>query len=122
MAGLIGGGIVTGVGATTGVLFTVLANNRASEAESLKSSLIAGGHNRCTYTPQPPECMRQGKALDEGALYSNVAFWSFVSAGAVGIGTLLYGIVSRPPRLEARVRVMPMVGANDVGLSVGGTF
>ena len=57
--------------------------------------------------------------LDESALYSNVAFWSFAGAGTVGLGTLLYALVSGP---EASVQVTPRVGINDVGLSVGGVF
>ncbi|WP_437757933.1 PEGA domain-containing protein [Sorangium sp. So ce1389] len=116
---LVGGGIATGVGAAAGVLFTVLANNRASEAETLKKPLIAAGPNPCALTIHRQNCVRQSKALDESALYSNVAFWSFVGAGTVGLGTLLYAIVSSP---EDRVQVTPMVGINDVGLSVGGAF
>ncbi|WP_438027953.1 PEGA domain-containing protein [Sorangium sp. So ce233] len=119
---LVGGGIATGVGAAAGVLFTVLANNRAGEAERLKNELTTGGRNGCTDTPRPAACMQQSEALDESALYSNVAFWSFVGAGTVGLGTLLYGVVSGPSEPEARVRVTPTVGIHDVGLSVGGAF
>ncbi|XYI00433.1 PEGA domain-containing protein [Sorangium sp. So ce1128] len=122
MAVLVGGGIATGVGAAVGVLFTVLANNRAGEAETLKGTLLGGGQNSCLNTPRPPECMRQSQALDESAHYSNVAFWSFVGAGTVGLGTLLYGVVSSPSEPEARVQVTPMVGTNHVGISAGGAF
>ncbi|WP_437534178.1 PEGA domain-containing protein [Sorangium sp. So ce726] len=116
---LVGGGIATGVGAAAGVLFTVLANNSAGEAETQKTTLLASGRNPCTTPSAPAACAQQGKALDESTLYSNVAFWSFAGAGTVGLGTLLYAIVSGP---EARVQVTPTVGINDVGLSVGGAF
>ncbi|WP_437679316.1 PEGA domain-containing protein [Sorangium sp. So ce131] len=119
---LVGGGVATGVGAAAGVLFTVLANSRAGEAEDLKSKLTAEGQNRCLSKPGPDDCSKQSSTLDESTRYSNVAFWSFVGAGAVGLGTLLYGVVSSSSGPEARVQVMPLVGANDMGLSVGGTF
>ncbi|WP_437877607.1 PEGA domain-containing protein [Sorangium sp. So ce513] len=119
---LVGGGIAAGLGVGAGVLFTVLANNKAGEADRLKSSLTAGGQNRCSIRPLPADCTRQSEALDQSARYSNVAFWSFVGAGTVGLGTLIYGFVSGPSEPEARVRVTPMVGANDMGLSVGGAF
>ncbi|XXY46930.1 PEGA domain-containing protein [Sorangium sp. So ce269] len=119
---LVGGGIATGVGVAAGVLFTVLANNKAGEAETLKTELNTRGRNGCSTTFRPPECIRQGEILDESARYSNVAFWSFVGAGTVGLGTLIYGIVSGPSEPEARVRVTPTVGINNAGLSVGGAF
>ncbi|WP_437929607.1 PEGA domain-containing protein [Sorangium sp. So ce291] len=119
---LVGGGIATGVGAAAGVVFTVLANNRAGEAETLKGTLFDGVQNKCLNTSPPAECMRQSRALDESARYSNVAFWSFVGAGTVGLGTLLYAVVSSPSEPEARVQVTPMVGTNHVGFSAGGAF
>ncbi|WP_437898758.1 PEGA domain-containing protein [Sorangium sp. So ce124] len=116
---LVGGGIATGVGAAAGVLFTVLANNRAGDAETQKIALLAGGRNPCTARPAPAACTQQGQAVDEKRLYSNVAFWSFAGAGTVGLGTLLYAFVSTP---KAPVQVTPTVGINDVGLAVGGVF
>ncbi|WP_437716531.1 tetratricopeptide repeat protein [Sorangium sp. So ce448] len=118
MAVLVGGGVATGVGAATGVLFTVLANNRAGDAETQKTTLLAGGRNPCTTRPAPAACTAQSQAVNESQLYSNLAFWSFAGAG-VGLGTLLYALVHRP---EAPVQVTPAVGMNDVGLSVGGAF
>ncbi|WP_438042507.1 PEGA domain-containing protein [Sorangium sp. So ce128] len=116
---LVTGGVATGVGAAAGVLFTVLANKRAGDAETQKTALLAGNRNPCTARPAPAACTKQSQAVDEKLLYSNVAFWSFAGAGTVGLGTLLYALVSGP---EARVQVTPRVGLNDVGLSVGGAF
>ncbi|WP_441288189.1 tetratricopeptide repeat protein [Sorangium sp. KYC3313] len=116
---LVGGAVATGVGAVTGVLFTVLANDRAGDAEALKTTLLAGGRNPCTTRPAPAACTAQSQSVNESRLYSNVAFWSFAGAGAVGLGTLLYALVHRP---EAPVQITPAVGINDVGLSVGGAF
>ncbi|WP_437328391.1 PEGA domain-containing protein [Sorangium sp. So ce381] len=117
---LVTGGVATGVGAAAGVLFTVLANNRAGEAESLKTKL-SQRPSECSLTSpsRSQDCVRQGEVFDEKVLYSNVAFWSFAGAGTVGLGTLLYALVSGP---EARVQVTARVGINDVGLSVGGVF
>ncbi|WP_437591786.1 PEGA domain-containing protein [Sorangium sp. So ce1000] len=117
---LVGGGVATGLGAAAGVLFTVLANKRAGEAETLAKTLRPSeDRNQCTTRSAPPECTEQSKTFDESRVYSNVAFWSFAGAGAVGLGTLIYAIVSGP---EARVQVTPTVGINDLGLSVGGVF
>ncbi|WP_437579111.1 PEGA domain-containing protein [Sorangium sp. So ce887] len=116
---LVGGGVATGVGAAAGVLFTVLASNRAGDAEALRTTLLAGDRNQCTTRPAPAACTEQDQAVHESRLYSNVAFWSFAGAGTVGLGTLLYALVSGP---DARVQVTPTVGINDVGLSVGGMF
>ncbi|AUX40718.1 hypothetical protein SOCE26_021190 [Sorangium cellulosum] len=119
---LVGGGVATGVGAAAGVIFMVLSNSRAGEADELRGTLFENGRNKCVPTPQTVDCGKQRDTLDESTVYSNVAFWSFVGAGTVGLGTLLYGVVSSSSGPEARVQVMPLVGANDIGLSVGGTF
>ncbi|WP_437735848.1 tetratricopeptide repeat protein [Sorangium sp. So ce1335] len=119
---LLGGGITAGAAAAAGVLFTVLANNRARDAEALQHELTAGGQNRCLGDARPDDCMEQSHALDESVRYSNGAFWSFVGAGTMGLGTLLYGVLGSSSGHEARVHMTPVVGVNGVGLSVVGAF
>ncbi len=119
---LVGGGIATGVGAAAGVLFTVLANSKAREAEDLKQGLGTGFPNECSTTPHPEECELQSEALNQNMVFSNLAFWSFVGAGTVGLGTLLYAVVSSPSEPETRVQLTPLVGTSTMGFSVRGAF
>ncbi|WP_437838419.1 PEGA domain-containing protein [Sorangium sp. So ce1153] len=120
---LIAGGAVAGAGVIAGVVFTVLANANASDAEERRDALARANADSCPRTGGAPECVELRSAYDARVNFTNAAFFSFVGAGAVGVGTLLYGLMTQPSSTQqARVRLTPLVGPSDVGLTVSGTL
>ncbi|WP_438033318.1 PEGA domain-containing protein [Sorangium sp. So ce204] len=120
---LIGGAATAGAVAVAGVVFTVLANANASDAEEQRSLLREGGGlDACKAPRAPARCTELTDAVAARYDFSNAAFWSFVGAGTVAIGTVVYGVVSRPPVNERRVHVVPLVGSNGLGIGVHGGF
>jgi hypothetical protein len=47
---------------------------------------------------------------------------SFAAAGAIGAGTAIYWLTTRPSAPQQGVRATPVVGANGFGVSVSGEF
>ncbi|MGK4002871.1 PEGA domain-containing protein [Sorangium sp. So ce1036] len=120
---LIGGAATAGAAAVAGVVFTVLANANASDAEEQQSLLRqSGGLGACAAPGSPARCTALNDAVAARYDFSNAAFWSFVGAGTVGIGTLVYGLITRPSVNERRVHVAPLVGSNGLGIGVRGDF
>ncbi|WP_437929612.1 PEGA domain-containing protein [Sorangium sp. So ce291] len=121
---LVGGGVVAGVGVGAGVLFTVLANGRASDARRLRAELVVQDQGkRLCPTINPQKCADLSDAVDARVDFSNSAFWSFVGAGAVGAGTVIYGLVTMESAAPSRsVQVTPLWGPDSAGFSVSGMF
>ncbi|WP_437637793.1 PEGA domain-containing protein [Sorangium sp. So ce854] len=121
---LVGGGVVAGIGVGAGVLFTVLANGRASDARQLRAELVAGDQEgkKCPAVNQT-KCADLSAAVDARVDHSNSAFWSFVAGGAVGVGTLIYGLVTMDSAGPSRsVQVTPLWGPHTAGVSASGSF
>ncbi|WP_437295176.1 hypothetical protein [Sorangium sp. So ce426] len=121
---LIGGAVTAGAAAVAGVVFTVLAVTKGSDAEELRDSVVRNhGDAACSRTNAPSAaCAGVKGAFDVHRRWTNAAFWSFVGAGAAGAGTLIYGFSTKPSRPHGRVLVTPLVGADSVGISVAGVL
>lgn len=121
---LVGGWIAAGSGLAAGVVFTLLANGRAGDAEGLRQELIAesNGYAQCPDL-NPLKCAELKDTVLTKVDLSNAAFWSFVAGGAIGAGTLVYGLVTmRPTESRPIVQVVPLLGTGASGLLVNGTF
>ncbi|WP_438042513.1 PEGA domain-containing protein [Sorangium sp. So ce128] len=121
---LVGGGVVAGVGVGAGVLFTVLATGRASDARRLRAEIIREDQeqNKCP-AANPQKCADLSDAVDARVTLSNSALWSFVAGGAVGVGTLVYGLVTMESAASGRsVQVTPLWGPQTAGISASGSF
>lgn len=127
---LVGGGIAAGAGVAAGVILTVMANSRASEAEDKRNRLFAQGYNDSSCRGMTmPGCTDLRDTVYAKVDLSNAAFWSFVAGGAIGAGTLVYGLVSEPdgptstspsPTSTPTVSVTPFVGPHVTGLLLSG--
>ncbi|WP_437591789.1 hypothetical protein [Sorangium sp. So ce1000] len=61
--------------------------------------------------------------MDSEIAFGNIAFWTLVTGGTVGVGTLVYGLVTRKPAApDPGPRVAPLLGPGTAGLSFGGRF
>jgi hypothetical protein len=116
---LIGGGVTAGAALVGGVVFSVLSNGKVSDAEA------KGGWNPCygSTTPVPNRCPELHKLRLEAAMFGNLAFWSFLGAGAVGAGTVVYALIT-PKRAQApaAVRIVPGVMAYGGGMVLSGQW
>ncbi|WP_437716538.1 PEGA domain-containing protein [Sorangium sp. So ce448] len=121
---LLGGGIAAGAGVAAGVIFTVMANARASEAEDKKDELLRKGYSESScHGMTMPGCKDLRDTVYAKVDLSNAAFWSFVAGGAIGAGTLVYGLVTRKPaEVAPGVRAAPLLGPSVAGLSLSGQF
>jgi hypothetical protein len=121
---LAGGGIAAGAGVVVGVVLTVLANGRASDAEKLRQDLITegGGFALCPNI-NLSKCAELKDTVRAKVDLTNAALWSFVAGGAIGAGTLVYGLVTmRPAASPPSVQVVPLLGTGASGLFVSGKF
>ncbi|WP_437591791.1 PEGA domain-containing protein [Sorangium sp. So ce1000] len=131
---LIAGGIAAGAGIVTGVVFGVLSGNRADHAEEVRNELSArwGGQRRCP-TGDVAQCKDLKDAVLDEIHFSNVAFGSLVAGGVIGVGTLVYGLVTmetdtgtgtevKPNPPVPGARVTPILGPGAAGLSFSGRF
>ncbi|WP_441288188.1 PEGA domain-containing protein [Sorangium sp. KYC3313] len=127
---IVGGGIATGVGTVAGVVFTLVANGKASEAERQKSviaNMDRGPVRINCATPagsnQTQQCGKLRSLVDDKYLFSNLALWSFIGAGASAAGTLGYTLLAgAPTEPEQRVHLFPLVMPGGGGLVAGGVF
>ncbi|WP_044251573.1 hypothetical protein [Chondromyces apiculatus] len=121
---LIAGGVATGAGLVSGIVFTVLANAAAHELDE-----VAGGGD------EPVEqwkkcvagngdfvfCDKANSIIPRMELRENVALWSFVGSGVVGIATLTYALLApRKQPADSAAVLVPVLTPGGGGLSVVG--
>ncbi|MBI4706151.1 MAG: tetratricopeptide repeat protein [Deltaproteobacteria bacterium] len=107
-----GGAAAAVVGA---VVFTALANARASDAEAELAALQS--------SPSAPCCDELRDLRQEQQIFANAALWSFVGSGALAAGTTVYVLVagaggSRGASLGPRW----WVGGHGAGLGLNGRW
>ncbi|MCC6557580.1 MAG: PEGA domain-containing protein, partial [Polyangiaceae bacterium] len=120
---LIAGGATAGAALVAGVIFTVVANGKASDAEEQREALAAtGGRSGCSGAGAPSGCAALSDAFDSRDAFSNAAFWSFLGAGAIGAATVVYAVVTRPAPASTGARLLPVVGSGGGGAVVVGAF
>ncbi|MGK3965767.1 tol-pal system YbgF family protein [Sorangium sp. So ce118] len=128
---VISGGVAAAAGTIAGVVFTLLANDKASEA-SRQWHVVDGIDNGSVDCRTPDagnpasQCEKQRSLIDDKDVFSNLALWSFIGGGAAAIGTLGYywlttsSSVSDPDKKQ--MRVLPFVTPGGGGLVAGGVF
>jgi hypothetical protein len=121
---VIGGGVAALLVAGAGAAFTILSNNKASDAQATFDGLSRNGSGSACARPSPPkECetlLGQRKSRDT---FGNLAVWSFIGAGAIGAGTVIYMLAApKPAKPQAGVRAIPIVSASGGGAVLEGVF
>lgn len=119
----IAGFVATGVALGVGTGLAIMAKVKASDADG-KLPPGAGPSFCATSSPQ---CTALHDALASHDTFSNAAIWTFVTAGVLGAGTLVYTFaVPRSPATAApraaRAQVIPVVGPGTGALTLKGTF
>jgi hypothetical protein len=113
---VIGGASASGAALMAGVVFTKLANDRADQARAQANAISPG-----VCVSPTNACKKNARLYGESATFTNLAGWSFIGAGALGVATAVYAIVAKrtpPPSFRA----VPVVTAQGGGFAVGGVW
>jgi hypothetical protein len=114
----IAGVVATGVGLGLGAAFAILTKIKADDAAT-KATLV--GSSGCG--TGSTACQNLHDALVSHDTFANGAVWTFVAAGAVGVGTLVYTFaVPHGPAPVSRAMLVPVAGPGSGGLVVKGVF
>jgi hypothetical protein len=103
-------------------VFTVLANGKASDAAATYKKLVDSRGSGACQGQAGGDCAALEGLLQDKATFSNVALWSFVGAGVVGAGTLIYALITPKKAATTAVCVTPALTANSGGLWVHGAW
>jgi PEGA domain len=120
---LVAGGATAGAALVAGVVFTVLANGKAAEANARLQLLEPSGPRACVSAAA--ECRQIDSDWRARDAFSNVALFSFIGAGVLAAGTIVYGLTSprRPTKGEhARFEALPIVVRTGSGIVIRGAW
>jgi hypothetical protein len=122
--GLIIAGAVTSafiVGA--GVVFAVVANGHAADAEEQSTMAIQEGvRDPCLMAAYGERCEEHKSTLSAGETFTNLSISSFVLGSALGAGTVIYALVSPRSKPNKSVQVAPVVASRGGGLVLSGRW
>lgn len=128
---IVAGGSVAAAGVIAGVVFTLVANGKASGVRRqwyVVDAIDNGAVDCADPDPGNPEaqCKKLRSLIDDKRLFSNLALWSFVGGGVAALGTLgYYGVetLSSPPTpTKKHARIVPLVTPSGAGIVAGGAF
>jgi hypothetical protein len=120
---LIAGGATAGAALVVGVVFTVLANGKANDANQKHDAIAkAGGERACGSTPFAADCMALHGLRQDAYTFTNVAGWAFIGAGVVGTGTLIYALVAPRKESTPRLQAAPVITGHGGGLWMTGRW
>jgi hypothetical protein len=122
---VIGAGIgVTAALFSTGVAFTIVSNQHASDADALREKTRKAVGSEACPTPGhgSPACEELLALGKEERSSGNIAFYTFISGGLIGGGTLVYALVKPKASKVSGVQVVPVVSAGGTGVFVRGSW
>ena len=120
---LLTGGIAAGAALIAGVTFVVISNGKSSDVqEQLGALRSTNGARACTGKSVPGGCATVLDTIASKDAFANLALWSFVGAGALGIGTAIYALAAPKGTKKPEVRAAPLVTANGGGIVIGGAW
>ena len=118
---VVGGAVVTGVGAVTGVVLAVLAGGKGSDANASLAKLMgSGGSNPCQTSVST--CATIHSDLVAHDAFARGTVGAFAAAGAIGIATLSYALLAPRSSKVTGAKVMPTMGNNGAGVAVVGAW
>jgi hypothetical protein len=117
---IIAGSATAGAALIAGMVFTVLANERASTARDGARELIgATGPEACTRASNA--CREVAGVLSDKIAFSNAAAWSFIGAGVLGAATGIYAFATkRAPKIG--VHATPVMTGQGAAVMVWGAW
>lgn len=129
MPALVTGGALTGAGLVAGIVFTVVANGKSNDAAALRTSLVNSfGPSVCNsttvglQTTAGQDCRAIVSLRGDRDTFGSAAFWSFVGAGVVGAGTVVYALAAPRKKTSVGLQALPVVSSAGGGMLVQGTW
>jgi uncharacterized protein YdhG (YjbR/CyaY superfamily) len=120
---LVTGGVAAGVALVAGTVFTVVSNGKAGDAATQRDTLKASnGAAACTGANVPSECTGLADSIKAKNTFGSAAAWSFIGAGALGVGTVIYAFAAPKSVQKVGVIALPVVSGRELGMTVGGSF
>jgi hypothetical protein len=120
----IAGFVTAGLGLAAGTALAIVSKTKADDADTQQAALQTQGAAACGGARPAAACVSLHDARAARDTFANAALWTFVGAGAVTAGTLVYTFVV--PRLAAPkptgVSAVPVVSPQGAGLLVRGSF
>lgn len=118
---LITGGVVTGLAVVAGVVFTAMANGKASDADIKLADVVKQRGGSACAQADAIGCVELHDARTAQQTLGSAAAWSFIGAGAVGMATIAYALLA-PKATTSGMVVAPVVTGTQGGLVLGGSF
>ena len=119
---LVAGGVTAGVALVAGVVFTAVANGKASAATKSHDDLVnARGPAACP-DQMASGCQDLHDLIGTKNTFSRLAAWSFVGAGAIGAATLIYGLAAPKATTKSGLQLVPVIMAREGGIVVRGAW
>lgn len=120
---LLTGGIAAGAALIAGVTFVVISNGKSSDVQAQLGTLRStNGARACTGMNVPGGCATVLDTIGSKDAFANLALWSLVGSGALGIGTAIYALATPTGTKRPDVRAAPLVTANGGGIVIGGAW
>lgn len=116
------GGAVTGAALIAGVTFTLVSNGKASDAATKWAGVVKAQGPAACASASASGCQELHDLAISKSTFGSLAAWSFIGAGAVGISTLVYGLVTPKKAPDSGIRIVPVMTAQSGGLVIGGEW
>jgi PEGA domain len=118
---LVTGGALAVVGLAVGAGLAVAANGKGSAADAAVAMLPpSGAHASCATNMSACATINDDRqahdALAKGAL------GTFIAGGAIGVATLLYGLLAPKGSAAPETKAVPVVGRDGAGVAVVGVW
>lgn len=123
---IIGGAALSAALLGSGIVFTVVSNGKANDADGLSATLKQAGAPRPCQS-NADDCASINSRRRSRDTFANAAMGSYIAAGALAIGTVGYGLFAGHGRdseqsTSAAVRVVPMLTSQQGGVLVVGAW
>ena len=118
------GFVTAGLGLGVGTALAIVSKIKADAADVQLAALQGKGANACAGASPSPACVTLHDARAGRDAFANAALWTFVGAGVVTAGTLVYtfAVPRSPAAKPAAVSAVPIVTPGGGGLLVSGSF
>ncbi|APR87202.1 Primosomal protein N' (replication factor Y) - superfamily II helicase [Minicystis rosea] len=120
----VAGFITAGVGLGAATALAIVSKTKADDASTQLSALEVKGRNACAGASPSPACVMLHDARASRDTFANAALWTFVGAGVVAAGTLVYtfAVPHTPATKTTGLSALPIVSPEGGGLLIKGAF
>ncbi|MFT3769631.1 MAG: hypothetical protein QM820_29700 [Minicystis sp.] len=119
---LVAGGATAGAALVVGVVLTIVANGKASDAATKNKALVDQQGARACAQPTASGCQELHDLLVSRSTMGSAAAWSFIGAGTVGVATLMYGLLAPRHSAKTGLEISPVVSGREGGIIVRGAW